>query len=58
MCSSDLKCADNLVVINGGAIEVQGAPEDVLTEQLIAKVFGVKSSITRHPISQTPLVIT
>ena len=52
------KCADNLVVINGGAIEVQGAPEDVLTEQLIEKVFGVKSSITRHPVTQTPLVIT
>jgi len=52
------KCADNLVVMNGGTIEAQGKPDKVLTEQLIDKVFAVRSSIRRHPVTDTPLVIT
>ena len=30
----------------------------VLTEQLIDKVFGVKSIIAQHPVTKRPLVIT
>ncbi len=52
------RCADNLVVFNGGTIEAIGSPEAVLTEQLIDKVFEVKSIIARHPVSKKPLVIT
>jgi ABC-type hemin transport system ATPase subunit len=46
------------VVFNGGTIEAIGSPEAVLTEQLIDKVFEVKSIIARHPVSKKPLVIT
>ncbi|MBT4212427.1 MAG: heme ABC transporter ATP-binding protein [Porticoccaceae bacterium] len=52
------RCADNLVVIDGGVIAAQGRPEAVLTEALIDKVFGVKSIISEHPITKRPLVIT
>ncbi|HIG68131.1 MAG TPA: heme ABC transporter ATP-binding protein [Porticoccaceae bacterium] len=52
------RCADNLVVIDGGVIAAQGSPEMVLTETLIDKVFGVKSIISEHPITKRPLVIT
>lgn len=52
------RCADNLVVFNGGVIEAVGSPEEVLTEQLIDKVFGVKSIIASHPVTKRPLVIT
>lgn len=51
------KCADNLVVVNGGMIEAVGSPNNILTEQLIEKVFDVKTTITRHPVADTPLVI-
>jgi iron complex transport system ATP-binding protein len=52
------RCADNLVVVNGGTIEAFGSPETVLTERLVDKVFDVKATITRHPVANTPLVIT
>jgi iron complex transport system ATP-binding protein len=52
------RCADNLVVVNGGMIEAYGSPAQVLTEHLVEKVFAVKATITRHPIADTPLVIT
>ena len=38
------RCADNLVVFDGGVIAAQGKPKDILSEQLIDKVFGVKSN--------------
>ena len=52
------RCADNLVVVNGGTIEASGSPDEVLTKELIYKVFDVQSVIAEHPIAKTPLVIT
>ena len=52
------RCADNLVVFDGGVIAAQGSPEAVLSEALIDKVFGVKSIIAQHPVTKRPLVIT
>ena len=52
------RCADNLVVFDAGVIVAQGLPEQVLTESLIDKVFGVKAMITQHPQTNRPLVIT
>lgn len=52
------RCADNLVVFDGGVIAAQGKPKDILSEQLIDKVFGVKSIISQHPVTKRPLLIT
>jgi len=52
------RCADKLVVFDGGLIAAQGSPEEILTEQLIQQVFGVKAIIDRHPTTHKPLVIT
>jgi len=52
------RCADNLVVLTCGTIAAQGSPEDVLTETLIGDVFRVRAVIGRHPLTNTPLVIT
>ena len=52
------RCADNLVVVNGGSIEALGAPDEVLTKELIYKVFDVQTVIAKHPVADTPLVIT
>ena len=46
------RCADNLVVFDSGTISAQGSPEEVLTEALISQVFGVKSIIAKHPVTQ------
>ena len=52
------RCADKLVVFDGGIVAAQGTPEEVLTEHLIDQVFGVKAMISRHPVTNKPLVIT
>ena len=52
------RCADNLVVFDAGVIAAQGQPEQVLTESLIDRVFGVKATISQHPQTNRPLVIT
>ena len=44
--------------MNAGVIEAFGNPDKILTEQLVEKVFDVKATISRHPMANTPLVIT
>lgn len=40
---------DRLYVMQAGAIEAEGRPEQVLTPQTIARVFQVESLVDRHP---------
>ena len=49
--------ADFLVALCGGEIRAQGAPSEVVTEDLVNSVFGVESRIMRDPITDTPLII-
>lgn len=39
---------DQVYVLNQGLIVAKGKPEDVLTEELIHRVYGVKSNITHN----------
>jgi iron complex transport system ATP-binding protein len=52
------RCADNLIVLNQGAVAAQGTPEQVISEALVNTVFGVEATISRHPVSDKPMVIT
>ena len=52
------RSADNLVVLNCGEIAAQGSPAEVITEQLVNRVFNVSCTISSHPVSATPMVIT
>ncbi len=49
--------ADRLVAVHGGSIFAQGAPEDVLTEETVAQVFGLASRVIEDPVSGKPLVV-
>jgi iron complex transport system ATP-binding protein len=51
------RCADRLVVLDGGRIAAQGAPAEVLDAELVQRVFGVQCIVTRHPLDGSPLVI-
>ncbi len=42
---------DRIYVLKDGHIILQGKPEDVLTEDNIYDVFGVRSAVSRHPIT-------
>lgn len=41
--------ADRLAVLDGGALVGAGPPQEVLTAELLADVFGVAARLDRHP---------
>ena len=49
--------ADHLVAMRAGRIVAEGAPSDVVTEELVADVFGMDCRVVADPVSCTPLVI-
>jgi iron complex transport system ATP-binding protein len=49
--------ADHLVVIQQGQIYHQGSPKQVMTEAMVATVFGVESRIVPDPVVGTPMCI-
>ena len=42
---------DRIYVMKSGKIVMQGTPEEVLTPENLIKVYGVRSSVVRHPIT-------
>lgn len=47
---------DHIIVLSHGRVVAAGATETVLTEQLIAEVYGVTASILRNPITGKPVI--
>lgn len=53
-----LEYADRIVVLNEGGVESNGAPEQVITEALIQRVFGDTCvEILENPLSQRPQLV-
>ena len=48
---------DQLIVMSEGQVVAQGRPTDVLTEALLAEVFGLRARVLEDPVSGGPLVI-
>ncbi|MBW5424766.1 ATP-binding cassette domain-containing protein [Streptomyces sp. BG9H] len=48
---------DRIGVLSQGRLVASGTPEDVLTEQLIADVFGVKATVVPHPLTGDPQLL-
>lgn len=49
--------ADHLVAMAGGRVHASGAPESVLTAELVRDVFGMESRIVTDPVSGRPMVL-
>ena len=49
--------ADRVVVLDRGRIAGDGIPRDVITESMLARVFGVTSAVGRVPPPNTPFVL-
>ncbi len=49
--------SDHLVALKGGTVVATGLPADVITEELVADVFGLPSRVVVDEVSGTPLVL-
>jgi iron complex transport system ATP-binding protein len=49
--------ADRLVVMRDGHIVAAGKPAEVITEELLAEVFGLAARVIPDPVAGTPLVV-
>jgi iron complex transport system ATP-binding protein len=49
--------ADHLVAMKGGQVVAEGAPAQVVTEELVQSVFGLDSRVIPDPVSGTPMVV-
>lgn len=47
---------DRLVMLNEGRIVGEGKPEEVLSPQLLASVYGTRVSVFPHPLTGRPVV--
>jgi len=51
-----IRYADTLVAVKDGRIHAMGAPDDIVTSELIEEVFDLSNQITVDPVSGKPLV--
>jgi iron complex transport system ATP-binding protein len=49
--------ADHLVAVRGGRLHAAGAPEEVLTAEVVDEVFGMRSQVMADPVSGKPMVL-
>ncbi|MFD2249537.1 iron complex transport system ATP-binding protein [Pseudochelatococcus lubricantis] len=49
--------ATRLIAMRDGAIVAEGAPSDIVTEQLVERVFDLPCVVVPDPVSLTPLVV-
>lgn len=49
--------ADHLVAMKAGAIVAQGTPDEVITEENIRQVFGMRCQIAPDPVSGSPMIV-
>lgn len=49
------RCAQHIVALHNGAVVAQGTPHEVIVEDVVERVFGVHSHITRNPLTGQPM---
>jgi len=49
--------ADNLFFLKEGELVVHGKPKEILTEDIIEKVFNIKTKVIENPVTGKPLII-
>ncbi|MEU7820334.1 ABC transporter ATP-binding protein [Catellatospora sp. NPDC049133] len=48
---------DHIIAMAGGAIVAEGTPGEVITAELIQKVFGLSCVIVTDPVAGTPIIV-
>jgi len=52
-----IQFADRLFMLKQGALIAQGKPKEILSSELIKKVFDVDATIVENPVSKEPMVV-
>ncbi|MGX5695198.1 ABC transporter ATP-binding protein [Agromyces soli] len=48
--------ADHVIVLSAGRVVAAGDPREVLTAELVERVYGVRAAVVPHPLTGRPLV--
>ena len=49
--------ADHIVAMKAGKLVAEGRPAEVMTEAVVATVFGMASRVVIDPVSDTPMIV-
>ncbi|KOC87240.1 ABC transporter ATP-binding protein [Winslowiella iniecta] len=49
--------ADHLIVMRSGEIIAQGKPADIISAELVERVFGMACIVIDDPVSHTPMIV-
>lgn len=49
--------SDYMIAMKSGAVIYQGHPNDVMTPEILADLFGIKAFIGKDPIDKTPICL-
>ncbi len=49
--------ATHLIALREGAIVAEGAPKEIVTAELIERIYGLRCMIIKDPVAGTPLVV-
>jgi iron complex transport system ATP-binding protein len=49
--------ADHIVVLDRGRVDSRGRPDEIITDAMLKRVFGVETTVGRAPVGGTPFVL-
>lgn len=52
-----VRYSDHLIVMSEGRIVASGAPQDVISAELLLEVFGLEAAVIDDPVSDRPLIV-
>ncbi|UXN73082.1 ABC transporter ATP-binding protein [Devosia sp. A8/3-2] len=55
--NSACRYADHIVAMKAGRLVAEGKPSEVMTEAIVAEIFGMASRVVIDPISDTPMIV-
>ena len=47
----------HLIALRDGKIVAEGAPKEIVTADLIERIYGLRCTIIEDPVAHTPLVV-
>ena len=54
--SSACRYADHLIAMHQGRIVASGRPDEIVTSDLVERLYGVRCTLLRDPLSGTPVI--